>query len=94
MDISHEKGSDLIIRIPVTFDPGSIITTLTGGTAIARATDGYIIVEGDCSINQDGNEVLVSFNDNEFVKGLFRCVVEVTVGTVTQPVASFTILVN
>ena len=82
------EDDDLIIRIPVTFEPGSEITSLTGGTAeaVAQSTSGAIITANAVAITS-GSEIRVTFNDGRLPAGVYSLQVRATVAGVTQTVS-------
>lgn len=90
--ITHYKSDDLIIEVPVTFEAGSGLTSLTGGQAEADATDGYTTVTGTAVIDDD--TILVTFAEDVFPAGLFTLSVRATVGAVTQTVRQAQIVVH
>ena len=88
------EDDDLIIRIPVTFEPGSEITSLTGGTAeaVAQSTSGAVITANAAAIT-GGSEIRVTFNDGRLPAGVYALQVRATVSGVTQTVAEATVTV-
>jgi hypothetical protein len=92
--ITHYKNDDLPITVPVTFEAGSGVTTLTGATVEAEATDGFHTVAGSATVTGDGSSVLVTFDQDVFRAGVYDLAVRATVGTVTQTIATAQIVVN
>lgn len=94
-NLTTYEDDDLIITVPVTFQPGSTITSLTGGTAeaVAQSTAGTIIAANAVAITGTA-EIRVIFNDGRLPAGIYTLQVRATVAGVTQTVAEATITVN
>lgn len=95
-NLTTYEDDDLIINVPVTFEPGSEITTLTGGTAEAlaqRSNDGTVITANAVAITSATN-IKVTFNDGRLPAGVYTLQVRATVAGVTQTVAEATVTVN
>ncbi len=76
----HCEADDLVISIPVTFLPGAQITTLTGGTVVARArSDSGTTYVGAATIQPSGAEVIASWAENALPRGRYTVQVRVTV---------------
>ena len=88
MTITTYESDDLIIAVTVTFDPGTDIQSLTGGTAEARAqsADGTVITPSSCTITGP-DTVRVAFADGVLPIGFYRLHVRATVDGVTQTIA-------
>lgn len=70
--IKHYTADDLIIRIPVTFEPGAAITTLTGATIVAWAkAQGADAVAGSVAIDPGGAECVASWPENALPEGVY-----------------------
>jgi len=77
--ITHYEADDLVISIPVTFEPGSTITTLAGGTAVARARrEGGTVVIGSAVIDPGGAEVIASWSESTLPIGKYTLQVRAT----------------
>lgn len=92
--LTHYKNDDLVINVPVTFEPGSGVTNLTGATYEVEATDGIHTVTGVGATNGDNQSLTVIFPEDVFRAGIYNLSVRVTIGTVTQTVATEVINVN
>lgn len=92
--ITHYASDDLVIKIPVTIDEDAVISDLTGGAVTAIATDGFFSVTGAGTIDGTGLIVTVTFANDVFPRGSFTLPVRVTVGAVTQTVATIQINVS
>lgn len=65
---------DLVVRVPVTFDPGAPFTSLTGAVVDARAktpTGGFVV--GAAEVNEDGDEIVVTFAKGTLPIGVCEC---------------------
>ena len=81
------EADDLVLRVPVTFEPGSLITTLVGATVEAfAARPGGALVLGAVSVS--GEEAMVTFDGFSFVPGHHELQVVVTKTGQSQTVAS------
>jgi len=77
--IEHFQADDLVILIPVTFDAGAAISSLTGGTAVARAKlDGGNPVMGTATIQPSGTDVVASWPENALIPGHYTVQVRAT----------------
>ncbi|UXO94014.1 hypothetical protein Pan4_27 [Pseudanabaena phage Pan4] len=88
MTITHWTADDLIIAVNVTFEAGSEITSLVGGSVEARAqaAGGAVIPASSVSII-DLDTVRVAFNDGVLAAGVYTLQVRATVTGVTQAIA-------
>lgn len=87
MNLTHYSGDDLVISVPVTFDAGQPIASLTGGTAVAvarRRDQGGTVVNGTAVIQGSGAEVIATFADGVFSPGVYAVQVRATVSGITQ----------
>ncbi len=86
MNLTHYSGDDLVISIPVTFDVGAPITSLTGGTAtaVARRQGSTALVTGTAVIQAGGTEIVATFADGVFSAGVYTVQVRATVSGITQ----------
>ena len=65
---------DLVVRVPVTFDPGAPFTTLTGAVVDARAkTPKGDVVVGEAEVQDGGTEIIVRFSKGTLPVGLCEC---------------------
>ena len=72
---------DLVVRVPVTFDPGAPFTSLEGGEVDARAkTSAGAYVIGEAEIAEGGAEILVTFRRGTLPVGKAECQVWALVG--------------
>lgn len=94
-NITHYEADDLIIAVEVTFEPGSPITALTGGTveAFAERQGAARIAANSCTI-LDADSVLVAFNEGTLTEGVYTLQVRATVSGVTQTIADATVTVR
>jgi len=94
-NLTTYEDDDLIINVPVTFEAGSEITSLVGGTAeaLAQRTDGTIITANATAITS-ATTIKVTFNDGRLPAGVYTLQVRATVAGVTQTVAEATVTVN
>ena len=84
---------DLILKVPVTFQPGSSVTTLDGATVQAFARRQGVTVAASQAVGA-GAVATVTFNDGTFTVGEWEGQVVVTAGGVTQTVAEFVVTVK
>ena len=89
--IESAREADLTFRVPVTIEPGAAISDLTGATLAVFATDGYVRTDGTAVLSA-GN-INVSFAENSFPRGRHTGKVLATVGSITQCVATFDLLI-
>lgn len=67
-------NTDLVVRVPVAFDPGAPFTTLTGAVVDARAktpAGGYVV--GEAEVQPDGTEIVVRFLKGTLPVGICEC---------------------
>lgn len=85
--MSRSWAADTLdITVPVTFEAGAGITSLTGGTVVAHAAKaGAVTVEGVATI-EDTNTVRVLFAAGTLSAGVYQLQVRVTVSGVVQTV--------
>lgn len=86
--ITTFEADDLIINVNVTFEPGSEITALTGGTVeayVERA--GAARVAANSVTIVDADTIRVTFNENTLSEGVYTLQVRATVDGVTQTVS-------
>lgn len=68
--MEHFVADDLIIRVPVTFEPGSAVTTLTGATVVAVVRlDGAAPVTGTVAIDPGGEALVASWSEGALTIG-------------------------
>lgn len=79
---------DLIVAVPVTFDPGSPVTTLIGATVECFARSGTVTVQAN-SVAVTATVATVTFADGTLSVGNWVFQVVVTAGAFTQTVAEF-----
>ena len=79
---------DLVVAVPVTFDPGSPIVTLTGATVECFARSGSVTVQAS-SVAVAPTVATVTFFDDTLTVGNWVFQVVVTAGAFTQTVAEF-----
>ena len=84
---------DLILKVPVTFEPGSPVTTLTGGLVQAFARDRAATVVAS-SVVAAGVLATVTFNAGAFTPGEWAGQVVATLGGQTQTIAEFEVMVK
>jgi len=87
MNLTHYSGDDLVISVPVTFDVGAPVSSLTGGaaTAIARRRDQTgSAVNGTAVIQPGGASIVATFADGAFSAGVYALQVKATVSGITQ----------
>lgn len=96
MNLTHYSGDDLVISIPVNFDAGAPVQSLTGGAAVAvaRRQGSGTVVNGSTVIQASGAEVIVTFSDGVFTAGVYAVQVRATVSGITQTLldASLTVV--
>ena len=92
--IEHSVKADLVISVPMTFESGSGVTSLTGATVVAQASDGFSTITGTATVAPDGLSVNVSFAENTFKRGTYELSVWATLGSTTQKIASEQIIVG
>lgn len=81
----HCEADDLVISNPVTFMPGAQITSLTGGTAVARAkSDANVTYVGTATIQPGGVEIIATWAENTLPPGRYTVQVRVTVGVFSK----------
>ena len=67
-------NTDLVVRVPVTFDHGAPFTTLVGAVVDARAkTSNGTIVVGQAEVQPSGTEIVVRFLKGTLPVGLCEC---------------------
>jgi hypothetical protein len=83
--ISYTKD-DLVIRIPVTFDPDSGVTSLEGGTveAVAAPINGDPVVAADYAEITASDEIKVAWNDQVFAVVVYDLQIRTTVAGQTR----------
>ena len=93
--ITTYEADDLIILVEVTFETGSEITSLVGGTveAIAQKSGSAAIPASSVTI-VDANTLRVAFNEDVLAEGVYTLQVRATVSGVTQTVAEATVTVR
>ena len=84
---------DLILKVAVTFEPGSPVTTLTGGTVQAFARDRAATVTA-ASVVAVGALATVTFNAGSFTPGEWEGQVVATLAGQTQTIAEFEVMVK
>ena len=84
---------DLILKVPVTFEPGSPVTTLIGGTVQAFARDRAVTVAAS-SVVIAGVLATVTFIKGTFTPGEWEGQVAATLGGQTQTIAEFAFMVK
>lgn len=93
--ITTFEADDLIINVNVTFEAGSEITALTGGTveAYVERAGAARVAANSVSI-VDADTIRVTFNENTLTEGVYTLQVRATVDGVTQTVAEATVTVK
>lgn len=93
--ITTFEADDLIINVNVTFEPGSEITALTGGTveAYVERAGAARVAASSVSI-VDADTIRVTFNENTLSEGVYTLQVRATVDGVTQTVAEAVVTVK
>lgn len=84
---------DLVVAVPVAFDPGSPITTLTGTTVQCFGRSGTVTVQAT-SVAVTANVATVTFADGSLTVGNWIFQVVVTAGIFTQTVSEFSATVQ
>ncbi|NGQ93378.1 hypothetical protein G5V65_21050 [Rhodobacter sp. HX-7-19] len=93
--ITTFEADDLIINVNVTFEPGSEITALTGGTVEAYVErEGAARVAANSVSIVDADTIRVAFNENTLAEGVYTLQVRATVDGVTQTVAEAVVTVK
>lgn len=91
----HYEADNLVISIPVSFAPGAPITTLAGGTAVARARkEGGAVVIGSAVIDPGGAEVTAAWGPNTLSPGKYKVQVRCTKDGFSRTVMSRSMLVE
>lgn len=93
--ITTFEADDLIINVNVTFEPGTAITALTGGTveAYVERAGAARVAANSVSI-VDADTIRVTFNENTLAEGVYTLQVRATVDGVTQTVAEAVVTVK
>jgi len=89
--IEHYAADDLRIRVPVTFEAGAPVQNLIGAAVIARAVpnrDFASAVDGAVTINAEGTEVTVVFEENTLPANIYTFQVRATKDGYTQTIAA------
>jgi hypothetical protein len=78
--IQSWTNTDLVVRVPVTFDPGAEVSSLAGAIIDARARNaaGRETVGG--VVATDETTVVVTFEEAAFVPGTHECQVWARIG--------------
>lgn len=93
MITTYEKD-DTVISIPVTFEAGSEITSLTGGSVEAVAKRNSTTVSPASASIVDASTIIVRFSDNTLSVGTYKFQVRATVSGVTLTVLDDEIFVQ
>lgn len=74
-------NTDLVVRIPVTFEPGAPFNTLAGAVVDTRAqaSDGSIVL-GEAQIEADNTTIIAVYRRGTLPPGVCQCQVWVQVG--------------
>ena len=87
------EADDLVIKVPITFEAGSLITSLVGATVEAFAKrSGGAMIAGATSVA--GAVVTVTFPEFTFIPGVYTLQVVVTSSGQTQTVAEAAMTVH
>lgn len=94
MTITTYEADDLIINVNTTFEAGSEITSLIGGTVEAKAKSAVgTLITGTATIT-DADTVRVAFAEGALAAGVYELQVRATVSGNTQTIAADTIEVR
>jgi soluble lytic murein transglycosylase-like protein len=93
--MSRSWAADTLdITVPVTFEAGAAITSLTGGTVVAHAARaGVAVVEGVATI-ESANAVRVLFAAGTLSAGVWQLQVRVMVSGVVQTIVDTVITIR
>jgi hypothetical protein len=93
--MSRSWAADTLdISVPVTFEAGSAITALTGGTVVAHAARaGVAAVDGVATI-ESASAVRVLFEAGTLSAGVWQLQVRVTVSGVVQTIVDTAITIS
>jgi hypothetical protein len=86
MSLTCYTKDDLVICVPVTFDPESDVTSLDGGTveAVAAPIDGSTVVAADYAEITGPEEIKVAWNDLALAVGVYDLQIRATVAGQTR----------
>ena len=86
MSLTCYTKDDLMIRVPVTFDPDSDVTSLDGGTveAVAAPIDGSAVVAATFAEITAPAEIKVAWNDLTLAAGIYDLQIRATVAGQTR----------
>lgn len=86
MSLTCYTKDDLVIRVPVTFDPDSDVISLDGGTveAVAAPIDGSPVVAAAFAEITGPDEIKVAWNDQVFAVGIYDLQIRATVAGQTR----------
>ncbi len=86
MSLTCYTKDDLVIRIPVTFDPDSEVTSLDGGTveAVAAPINGDAVIAATFAQIAGPAEIKVTWNDLALAAGIYDLQIRATVAGQTR----------
>lgn len=86
MSLTCFVEDDLVIRVPVTFDPASEVTSLSGGTveAVAALVGGGAAIAASSATIVGADLIRAVWNDNLFTDGVYDLQIRATVAGQTR----------